>query len=305
LQKEIYMGYQHKFLRHFYIIEQLSIKPQNWESIHRRLLNKLSDQLGDYSIRTFQRDIKAIDNIFGIEIKYSTTLLAYHVSSKNDLKMKLNAWSQLNMNMESSEVQRKIIQDKIEGLGSMFLSDINEAMEGNFFLEFEYHKYYDLSSKKRRVIPLVLKEVNKRWYLLAEDLDKGALRIFALDRVLDLNIHYKTIKGKFDSNTYQSIWENTMGIEIGGFGQSVEKIIIKVDEKMAPYFKSLPWHQTQKIVKEDSTGILLEMELMVTNDLINKIMSIVQHTEIIEPNHLKEKIKLNLIKALRTYEKEL
>lgn len=96
-----------------------------------------------------------------------------------------------------------------------------------------------------------------------------------------------------------------MGIEIGGFGQSVEKIIIKVDEKMAPYFKSLPWHQTQKILKEDSTGILLQMELMVTNDLINKIMSIVQHTEIIEPKPLKEKIKLNLTKALRTYEKEL
>ena len=261
-------------------------------------MNKVDDSTEDYHIRTFQRDIKAIYDLFAVEIRYNQVLLAYEVLNRDHAKQCLNALSVLALRFDKSEKRTHVITNEDEGLGAVHLTDIIEAIDNSFSLRFEYLKYSETSKSIREVIPLLLKLQNRRWYLLAEDVQKEKLRVYGLDRMDNLEIRFNRVKSRFPFSECNKLWNETLGIETGKAGQQSEIIILRVESSMAGYVKSIPWHYSQKVLTENSAYAEFEFKLIVTNDLINKIMSFIQFVQIIEPFHLKEKVIKNLKQGL-------
>lgn len=293
------MNYKDKLLRHYYIIGYLSTKSRQWNEIRNRLVDKLDNSLGDYSIRTFQRDLNSIREIFGIEISFNSTLKSYEISNQEIIKQKLNSLSHLIMSLNETSKNNYVLNDDFEGLGAVHLTDIMEAIANQYYIHFEYKKYDETRINRREVIPILLKENNKRWYLLGEDIHKEKLRVFGLDRIENLQIKFSRRKSKYSLTECAKLWNNTMGIEFGQAGQKAEIVLLRFDAVMAPYVKSLPWHSSQIIKDEKPTHSDFEMEVLITNDLINKIMSCVQFVTVLEPLHLKNTIINNLQQAIK------
>jgi len=292
------MSYKEKLLRHYHIIAYLSIKPKDWNSIRNRVVDKVDGIAEDYNIRTFQRDIQAINELFAVEIKFNAVIQAYEIVNNEHSKECINALSLLILRFNESEKRTNVISNEAEGLGSVHLTDIIEAMENNFSIQFEYSKYSEPTTKIRKVIPILLRQQNRRWYLLGEDLHKEKLRVFGLDRMENLEIEFKRLKSRYPFDECIKIWDETMGIETGNPGQKSEIIVLRVDSNMAGYIKSMPWHYSQKLVNENSEYSDFEFKLIVTNDLINKIMSFIQFVKIIKPVELKDQILKNLMEGI-------
>lgn len=288
------MSYKDKLLRHYHIISYIIIKPKDWNSVKNRIMDKGDHSAEDYHIRTFQRDIKAIYDLFAVEIKYNQVLMAYEVLNREHAKQCLNALSVLVLRFGKSEKHAHVISNEDEGLGAVHLTDIMEAINNSYSLRFEYSKYSETSMSIREVIPILLKLQNRRWYLLAEDMQKEKLRVYGLDRMDNLEIKFKRVKSRFPFAECVKLWEDTLGIETGMAGQQSEIIILRVESGMAGYVKSIPWHYSQKVLSENSKYVEFEFQLIVTNDLINKIISFIQFVQIIEPFHLKEKVLKNI-----------
>ena len=67
--------------RHLLIIKKLKNRPSSFEDLHSYLLQQqeLTNENYDISQRTFQRDLKDIYSIFGIEIKFNKSEGKYEI----------------------------------------------------------------------------------------------------------------------------------------------------------------------------------------------------------------------------------
>ncbi|MGN5953154.1 helix-turn-helix transcriptional regulator [Sphingobacterium lactis] len=295
------MNFQDKLMCHAQIVSLLTNKWATWEEIKNRIASKIDDS-STYNVRTFQRDVKTIAETFGIEIKYANQKNAYGIDNKSEAKANIEALVLLTSKINKVDLPSFVFKDDQDGLGAVHLEEIIFAIENQFSLSILYQKFQKNTSETRNLIPLALKENNKRWYLLAEDLDKGSLRIFGLDRMNFLKINFSKGKSKFHREEIFKLWNSSIGITLPERGKSTSEVILKVDSVLAPYLLSLPWHVSQKSKDEGERGILVEMNVLIDNYLINKILSCMPYVEVIKPNLLKEKIKEILTQSLKKNE---
>jgi len=111
-------------------------------------------------------------------------------------------------------------------------------------IEFDYHKYEDELSKKRRVQPYQIREYNGIWYIIGIEPDKIAVepnpelvkfRYYGLDRMHNLKKGSPFIRDK--QKEYKSHYSDVIGIVNGyhyqtGLNEIVAETIILRVEKM-------------------------------------------------------------------------
>ena len=295
------MNYQDKLLRHYYIIAFLSVKAHDFYAISVRLQDKLGSTMGTYNLRTFQRDIKAIAAIFGLHIKYNGQSMTYELLDKPQAKEKINALSLLVAHMHSETKSSFVFYDDDEGLGAIYLSEIITCIEQDYSLMMSYQKFNSLEVEERSLIPLALKEHNKRWYVLAEDMNIEKMRVYGLDRILSIRLNPRRQRSKFNDARYIKPWQNTMGITLPAAGQKVMSVELRFEAIMGPYVISLPWHASQKTLKTNDEATDIVLTVYIDHHLINKIMACVQHVQVLAPQNLKDLVRANLEKAMSNF----
>ena len=71
---------------------------------------------------------------------------------------------------------------------------------------------------------------------------------------------------------------------------------------MAPYVLTQNLHPTQKILRSDNESLLISLDLIVTFEVINTILSFGENVKVLKPEHLKEKVKRTLSECLNSYD---
>src|SRR5690606_1589246 len=112
----------------------------------------------------------------------------YQLVDLKGIQHKINALNELILSIQPKKKIERIIYDDEISLGTIFLNDIQQALDEQYNVCFTYSKYQNDEVAERTVIPHLLKEKNRRWYLLAEIADPHSVRIFALDRMSDVYI---------------------------------------------------------------------------------------------------------------------
>ncbi|HLW40806.1 MAG TPA: WYL domain-containing protein, partial [Flavobacterium sp.] len=69
------------------------------------------------------------------------------------------------------------------------------------------------------------------------------------------------------------------------------------------YVKSLPFHSSQKITKENKHTFVLELFMHPTNDFIMEILRHGSICEVKEPKELRGKVRERIMQALENYQK--
>lgn len=300
------MSKKHFIKRHLLILQQLRKNPCTFKELQEFVRKQFWFDDEDYEllIRTFERDMKEILRIYGVEIKFNRRDKVYEIVQEADEgnTNRLMETSQIfNALSMSEQVANYLILEKRKPMGTEHMYGLLHAIQKKVEIKMMYEKFWAFAFEKnqRKVRPLALKEARQRWYLIAEDCKDLVVKAFGLDRISDLEL--SSTRFEYSSSfTAEEKFKHAFGIISGE--EAPEKIRLWLTREQGNYIKSLPLHHSQTIVSETDSEIIIELFVCPTHDFIMELLSMGANVKVLEPKSLQEKVKARLLEAVGLYD---
>jgi predicted DNA-binding transcriptional regulator YafY len=136
--------------------------------------------------------------------------------------------------------------------------------------------------------PYYLKQYNGRWFLFGfNDYDKK-LYTLPLDRISKLEISDQ----KYIENTivnFSEYFEDIVGVSRNLEDKPI-KIKLFIDTKTAPYILTKPLHGSQRKIKSDEKGLIIQIEVIPNFELRQLLLSYGSSVKILAPEFYKKEI---------------
>lgn len=294
------------YQRYSLIIKRLQKSPASFKEINNYLEQQSEIQDFDlkFSLRQFQRDIKDIHGLFGLDIQYSRAKKAYFIDIENKstaTDRMLEYFYMVNALNVTDDLSKHIHFEQRRAQGTEHFYGLLHCIRNHFIVKFPYHKFEDDIIVKREVEPYVLKEFKGRWYLIAKDVNDGYTKTFGLDRIQDLEITKKkfTTSDEFNAN---DLFRNYFGI-INSSDNELIEIILSFDPFQGKYVKSFPLHESQKVILDNQNETRVQLSLYITYDFLLELLSFGDRVKVISPDSLREEICDIYNNALKQYKK--
>ena len=297
---------KNSFSRYIWLIDLINrrgyIKMSEINEAWRRSV--LNDTHDDMPERTFFNHRDAINQIFGLEIKYDREL-GYHIPNSQLKENVVYSWlmqslSVYNLLNESVDLRDRILFEDVPSV-KPFLKDLIQIMRDGNALSLTYKSYRNKEPYTFEAHPYCLKMFKQRWYLLAKTPKYDYPTIYSLDRVVDieeLDIKAEIPQG-FNAEEYFSPF---YGI-ITGDGNKPQPIKLKVRYDQVFYFRSLPLHHSQKEEKITDKYSIFSYYVVPSHDFIQEILSHGDAVQVLEPLDFAELIRTIAINMVNNYKK--
>ena len=177
---------------------------------------------------------------------------------------------------------------------------LSRALTERRQVEFDYRKPGPQAPERRRVEPYHLAYRDNLCYLVGRDVNKDALRQFALLRITKLkvrNAHY-AIPAGFSAEQY---FAGAFGAQGGTEDHLVR---IRFDASAAFYIRERRWHASQTLKDLADGSVELSMRLATLTEVERWVLSWGTHAEVLEPTTLAGSIISTLKQSMRTYLRE-
>ena len=299
------MSVKETIMRHRLIIDKLRKNPTSWKEM-RSYLDRQSEQTGynfRISLRTFQRDLGEIDEIYFIEIKQDYSRGVYRIKSEENYQVNarmMEAFDIFNAMTQGENLMAYVDLDNRRAKGTENLFGLLHAVKNNLLIAFNYQKFNTEQGSVRNVHPYLLKEFKNRWYVVGKDLKDGKLKTFGLDRIVELEV---TNSG-FPSNeqpTIRNYFKDCFGI-IRPEKNDPKEIVLTFDYETGKYIKTQPLHHSQEIIKDSDTELQIRLFLNFEEDFVMELMSYGHSVKVEQPQELIDYMKKQHLEALKMYE---
>ena len=253
----------------------------------------------DLPKRTFENRRKAIEEMFDINIENERCdEYRYYIENSDDLNNGglrswiINTFCVSNTLLGSQSVKDRILLEYVPS-GQAYLQTIIEAMKENRVLNMTYHSFWKDKEGNYDVHPYCVKLFRQRWYMVAQGTYHDEPRIYALDRIQELNVKDETFElpKDWDANEY---FDGSYGI-ITNPHEEKQIVKIKVSASQANYIRSLKIHESQEEVECNEEYSIFTFFLRPELDFQQELLKNGEDVEVIEPqwfrNEIGEKIK--------------
>jgi len=146
----------------------------------------------------------------------------------------------------------------------------------------------------------LLKEYRNRWFVLGKSHQRhGPLLTLALDRIQTIEEHADDYREntELDLTTY---YDDVLGVTKTP-GQRDCVVIFWIDAANAPYVITKPLHHTQQLLREDETGKIFSIKVILNFELERELLGFGAKMRVLSPRILVKQIKAQLWKALEGY----
>lgn len=266
-----------------------------FEEINEKWLrNSMSEGL-DLPLKTFHNHRKAIEDMFDINIVCDKRGgYKYYIENADDMEKGgvrtwlLNTFAVNNLINESHHLKRRIVFEQIPS-GQNFLTPVIEAMRDGMSIEIKYKSFWRQDEYTTEVEPYFVKVFKQRWYLIARNKVKDAIRIYALDRIHALAQTGNAFVMPKDFSPEEYFY-NSFGI-ISQDNCPPEIVELKVYGTQKEYFRTLPLHHSQEEVENADGYSIFRYYLSPTYDFIQEILSHGCEVEVLSPQHLSDEVR--------------
>lgn len=301
-------GYIYRYLL---ILKKLKSNPySSYEELNQYIENKVDNmQMRDdmleigFSKRTFQRDIREISNIFGIDIEYSKSAGGYFINQSEmenlNFQRMMETFDIFNSLRLAQDLSPHVHLEKRRPQGTENLYGLLHAVKNRLKIKFSYKKFWEEEKSERVTDPYVLKEFKNRWYILAKDNNDGRVKSFALDRMSGLEITNVGFVLPANYNAEES-YRYCFGI-ISPNDENPQEIILSFDPFQGKYIKTLPLHETQQIIIDNEDELQIKLHLHVTHDLLMELLSFGNNVKVLKPKSLANEIMVAHQSAFEQY----
>lgn len=185
----------------------------------------------------------------------------------------------------------------------------NSSLLGEFFtviaqkqvIEIHYHVFSAPDEDRHTVlIPYLLKEYNRRWFLIAAAEDTGKIMTFALDRI-DRFVslpgrRYVEYKGDLNER-----FEDIVGVTLYE-DRPVQNILFWVSDRSKDYVATKPLHDSQKHYRNEKEAELLRrypmleggafftIDCIVNYELIRELISFREDLIVLSPDNVRDTV---------------
>lgn len=257
------------------------------------------------SKRTFQRDIKEIKTLFGIDIDYDRREKAYYLTGNNGENMNfismMEHFEVFNMINHTQQQAQFIHVEQRKAANIEFVPLLMSAIKQGKKITFTHQKLGKQEKTTKKVAPYGLKEYKNRWYLIAKnELGKPVVLTYALDRIEYPEIleEYFETDVSFDLNAY---FQHSFGIIRPDKNDKIQDIILSFTASQGEYIKRLPLHSSQEILLDNASSLKVKLKMFVTYDFEMELLSYGEHVQVLEPASLRNSIQQKLTKASQQY----
>lgn len=277
-----------------------------FEDINEKwVASQLNGNGEDIPIRTFHNHRKAIEQMFDINIECDKRNgYTYYIENGEDMERSgvrqwlLNTFAVNNLINESHKLKHRILFEQIPS-GQQFLAPIIEAMRDNNKIEITYQSFWSDKPKEIELCPYCVKVFRQRWYLVAYGDIYDDMRIFALDRLQELQISDKTFiyDTEFDAQRY---FDDCFGI-IMDEDIDATSVEIRVFDKKVKYLRVLPLHHSQEEIETTDNYSVFRYYIKPTYDFRQELLSQGAEVEVLSPKLFREEMKNIVADMKRCY----
>ena len=246
---------------------------------------------GSYTLRTLQRDIRTIEEVFGMEIENvkgeGYRIVGWDPVYTDRFKELLSEFEILSTVGSDSGTRNYIIPEQRRMSFSVDIQKVLRSIKQRRKVRFSY-SLPRLGGKEVEYLaePYFLKQSQNRWYLVA--MVEGILKCFELGRF----VSFKVLDEEFsrdESVQAENLFRDCFGIWDDP-KMPVEDIRLRFSPLDGRFIKTLPIHSSQKIVAETNEYVEVTLSLKITNDFVMAILSRSSSVEILAPQSLKDRM---------------
>ncbi len=255
--------------------------------------------------RTFHRYCDNIADIFGVDIYCNRSDNTYYIANPEALEgssffNSIFKWLSIsNQLLDHPELKNRIIYEKALK-GEEYLSTIIKAFDKCTLLSITYQRFDKSAAKTYTVEPYLLKQWQRRLYLLVRYPDTGTMRTLALDRVKDMTLLDETFKWDpaIDvSHYFDEVIGTTYDEEY-----DCEDVTVKVFGNQRAYIEALPLHHSQQIVGNSHDGYTIyRFHLRPEFEFQRELLRMGPDAEVVSPEWLREEMKYLAQQTLERY----
>lgn len=265
-----------------------------------------SIQQSELPPRTFYNHIEAIFDTFHIEIKCNRDK-GYYIANSEDLDADgvrnwlLQSLSVNNMLNETKDMRDRILFEKIPS-SQKWLPVIVNAMRDGKVIEMTYQSFWRDEPNTYTAKPYCLKLFKQRWYVLAKSEGKKEPRVYSLDeRMLNVVQTDKSYKLPADFNA-EKFFSDYFGI-IADPDYEAEEVKIRVRKDQEKYFDTLPLHDSQRKIDEESDDdyTVYQYCLATTFDFKQEILSHGPSVTVLSPEHFRQEVMTDIKNMISNY----
>jgi predicted DNA-binding transcriptional regulator YafY len=147
----------------------------------------------------------------------------------------------------------------------------------------------------------LLKEYRNRWFVLGVQHKRAGRNLYnlALDRIQSITDHEEPYEENttLDLATY---YDNCIGVTKNP-GQEECEVVFWIDKDNAPYVITKPLHHTQTLLKEDETGKIFSIRVVLNFELERELLGFGSKMKVFGPKILVKQLKQQLQKAIDRY----
>jgi predicted DNA-binding transcriptional regulator YafY len=197
--------------------------------------------------------------------------------------------------------------------GKNLLGELFTAISQKQVLELHFHRF-DTPEEDRMLVvyPYLLKEYNRRWYLIAAAEDTGKLLNFPLDRMdkfLPLPSHrYKEYDGDLNER-----FEDIIGVTVID-GNPLQTILFWVSDYSKDYVATKPLHESQRPFRGEREkelrrqypklegGAFFSIDCIENYELIRELSSFGKDLLVLSPADIQQKVRDHVASHFQAYQ---
>lgn len=185
--------------------------------------------------------------------------------------------------------------------GQQWISSLYESVIKRQCVTLQY-KPFEEPAIRQVVSPYVLREYNRRWFLIGYSHKYQKIRTFALDRIQHAAQHLLEqfyLQPGFNPKRY---FDPVIGVSIPE-DRKLEEVRIKVTPLRAKYLTTKPIHHSQKLLEQTEAYSILSIHLIPNIELERFLLSLGEEAVVQQPSWLKQQIAERLQLAAGRYAK--
>ena len=217
-----------------------------------------------------------------------------------------------SLNIKKSDKDKSLTnaiqpEETIYMQGMEHFENLVKSIKKKIPVSFIHYSYGNKLFKSIIIHPYLMKESNKRWYLVGYSEEHEVVRYFGLDRIYDPILIDKEFK-EHQGADLRSLFDTKIGlINIHSQKNKSEpqEITFWVSRTMSNYIKSMPLHKSQTHQEYNGYGdIMVSITLVPTFELVAMILSYGKHIELISPQWLRKEIEEELEESVLKYKRK-
>lgn len=258
-----------------------------------------------YSRRTFNNHRMNVEEIFGIRIDCNRSTNRYFIDCSDDVSDEneesawlINTFTVNNMLSLGKERLRGRVSVEDIPSGHRFLTVIMDAMTECRELRISYRKYTSTETGQYTIHPYAVKEAGRRWYLIGYCVEREGLRVYGLDRVLDITETGRTFRMDKDFDV-DEMFATSFGIYLPeGPGKT---ITFRTGMKDASYLRDLPLHKSQEEIANDGKSVTFSIFVCPDKAMIMEFCKFGSRIEVLSPESVRKEVAEELRRASELY----